>query len=279
MTKTPPKGIRLVRKTGRWQARVSYTPHPGNHIEIVLGTFDTIEEAIRARQLAETLLEEGRIEEYVKPKRQLTERQASIVTGTLLGDGSLQKPTKKNHNSFLTVKQTKSRREYLEWMYEEFGHLSQGICRGTGRSPNYPERETENVRFYTRRLPVFTALRNKWYPKPVETKIVPKDIELDPLAIAIWFADDGTNRNKNGRFTFCTNSFTPADCEILIAQFEKFGIKAWRDNSEGRLHLSRSHRLIFHDLIAPYFQWKCFDYKLHLQNRNAPHPEKSLRLV
>ena len=199
----------------------------------------------------------------------------------MLGDASLQKPMKPNHNSFFVVKQAKYRREYLEWMFEEFGYLSQGICEGKGQSPSYPERKTENVRFYTRSLPVFKALRNKWYPQPKGIKIVPPDIELDPLAIAVWFADDGTNRKKNGRFTFCTNSFTEQDCNILITQLEQFGFKAWRDNrkDEGRIHISRSHRLDFHDLIAPHFPWKCFEYKLNLKDRNAPHPQKSSRIA
>lgn len=58
MEKTTPAGVHQIRKTGRWQARICYTPTPRNHIEKILGTFDTLEEAIAARQVGENLLAE-----------------------------------------------------------------------------------------------------------------------------------------------------------------------------------------------------------------------------
>ena len=168
MKKNSLTGIRQIKKTGRWEARISYTLTPGEHKEKVLGHFDTIDVAIASREHAQALLARGQIEEYIKPKRKLTPRQASILTGNLLGDGNLQHPTKKTHNSFFVVKQAKRRREYLEWLFAEFGYLSQGICEGIGQSPSYPDRKFQNLRFYTRRLPVFTELRSKWYPEPDE---------------------------------------------------------------------------------------------------------------
>ena len=48
-------------------------------------------------------------------------------------------------------------------------------------------------------------------------KIIPKNIEqllIDPIALAIWYLDDGTKRNYNG-CRFATQSFSLEDNEML----------------------------------------------------------------
>ena len=60
---------------------------------------------------------------------------------------------------------------------------------------------------------VFNAYRDLWYPEGV--KIIPLNIGISPLSLAIWAMDDGSN-SKSGGFYFHSQGFTLKDNERLI---------------------------------------------------------------
>lgn len=65
----------------------------------------------------------------------------------------------------------------------------------------------------------FNYLRDYWYPNGI--KIIPQDLKLNNLALAIWYMDDGYS--SKGHY-FCTNGFSFEDVktlqDILLNQFE-----------------------------------------------------------
>jgi hypothetical protein len=46
-----------------------------------------------------------------------------------------------------------------------------------------------NTKMQTHRTELFEEQYQRWYPNG--KKIVPQDVALTPLSLAIWFADDG----------------------------------------------------------------------------------------
>ena len=164
-----------------------------------------------------------------------TPLQTDILIGSMLGDGHLSFGNKDKNgkigpgqNSRFVIARSIVDQEYLQWEYEMFkefcsnpnliyqdsSHVSLGALNGK----TYKAVEKSKIRFQTRSLPIFTALRKEWYGD--FTKIIPSSItDLSSQAIAIWLADDGSIGIKhNNRFDIriFTNGFSIPEVEKLI---------------------------------------------------------------
>ena len=150
----------------------------------------------------------------------LTPIQEQILNGHLLGDGCLHIPSAQSKNARFQLIRAASDIEYLDWSAEYFkDYIPSGA---TSKYSSFDKRYNKTYyksSFYTRTLPIFTEYYNKWYPEG--KKIVPKDLVLTPLIIAVWLADDGCIGNyKNGQLViqFSTNNFPYKDVEFLHSQ-------------------------------------------------------------
>lgn len=204
--------------------------------------------------------------------------QKSIITGSLLGDGSISKKRTKNENSYFCKGQAERRHEYLEWHYQQFQPFSS--CLSKSQNACKGKQYGKSV-FTTRSHPLFSALRDKWYPNG--KKIVPVDIRLDPLAIAVWFFDDGDNCLKRRICNIATCAFSLNEVEILRSQLANFNfitsVKIRKDGRYPRLTiLSKSYR-DFIDLVRPYMLWDCFGYKVVYRDAYSSLPDGSRKLV
>lgn len=137
----------------------------------------------------------------------------SILIGSLLGDGSMEKD---GNGSRFAYYQEKINGEYLLWLHQSICSL--GYCK-----PEIPIIQTRfgiegKIRYYYRfRTYTFSSLNwiyEEFYPN--KRKIIPKIIDsyLTPMALAIWIMDDGT-LYKNKGLRFCTNYFTLAEVQYL----------------------------------------------------------------
>jgi hypothetical protein len=89
----------------------------------------------------------------------------------------------------------------------------------------------------------------------VGIKVVPEDIVLNPLKIACWFMDDGTNSQRNKQIRIYTMSFQKEEVAKLIFQMEtKFNIKCTINFNQGKPVLLVSCRSYFDfiELVKPY---------------------------
>ena len=211
----------------------------------------------------------------------LTERQMEILTGSMLGDGNVSKFGRANRNSCFRKKQCLKYKEYVEWHVKELSPFSKKLDElySTDR-PVADDRgmivERQKVPRYlaaysarTCSHPVFTEMRKKWYPK--NKKIVPKDIQLSPLSVAIWFCDDGCNAWKNREARIFTQSFAIGEAEFLRRLFIKqFDIKSVvriivsKKTGKKQPYLkfsSKSYDMLI-SLIKPYVIWDCMKHKV-----------------
>ena len=108
-------------------------------------------------------------------------------------------------------------------------------------------------------MPLFTKWRTQFYVDG--KKVVPKNIFLTPLSLAIWFMDDGYF-NKKAAY-FCTHSFSNESLNYLQSVLLEYGL-------ENSLIIDRGHYKIrlkvhstpkFFDLVRPYMH-PTFLYKI-----------------
>lgn len=119
-----------------------------------------------------------------------TLEQKSILCGTILGDAYLQKTGKKNAR--LRLEHSDKQKDYLFWKVKKFPNLFQG-------NPKYLERKhpiSGQIYKYWRHQSNSTPELGKWREKFYESgkKQIPvdlKDFLKDPLALAVWYMDDG----------------------------------------------------------------------------------------
>jgi len=185
----------------------------------------------------------------------LTEEQKSILIGCLLGDGAM----RKKKNALLEINHCFAQKSLVDWKLSKFAGLVNTLPKkrnGNGNRVAY--------RFVTRSLPVLTPFYDWFFLN--KKKIIPIDLKLTPLSIAVWFMDDGSKSYSSVYLN--TQQFTMDEQRNLINCLrEQFGLES-RLNKEKtyfRIRLLTQSSKKFVNLIEPYIL-KEFRYKLPNSN-------------
>ena len=195
-----------------------------------------------------------------------TERQRAIVYGTLLGDGYL-RPTNSgsDHHSYaLSLCHGEKQLEYLKWKYEELKnfvtmeHFIVNTRSFRGNAPTYA--------FNTISHPFLNEAHGICYSAAGKKDITQAWLEqLSPLALAVWYLDDGSLNQRYHTIVLCTNSFSREGQLLAIDYFKNtYDIHpVLEPRRKGqtvlRINASQSHK--FMDIVAPYVP-PCMSYKL-----------------
>lgn len=197
--------------------------------------------------------------------RRLTQEQQEVLTGTLLGDGSL--PI---HGKYprLFVKHKADHEALAMLKYEVFRDMismrpHEFDQRLNGR--NYP-----CVQFVTRTSAAFAAWRRRFYRG--RRKIVPIGIECDlsPLAVAVWLMDDGAADYAG--LTFQTHSFTQAETSRLAAALRrKYGLRTGVRANRGSsiVYVYAESMPLMQEIVAPHILPE-LEYKLIPRRSRTP---------
>lgn len=98
-------------------------------------------------------------------------------------------------------------------------------------------------------------------------KIIPENIKSflkNPLALAIWYMDDGYLRTDKSGAYICTSSFTVAEHKLLqTTLWKNYGVRTNVHLAGGyaRLHIPSAYKYLFMRIISP-FMLPCMQYKL-----------------
>ena len=119
----------------------------------------------------------------------LSREQKSILFGTILGDGYLQKTGEKN--SRLRLEHGKKQKEYLLWKVKKLNSLFQGKAKYLERIHPISKKTYGYWRHQSQSTPYLGKLRKIFYPEG--KKKIPEKLEkyLTPLMFAVWYMDDG----------------------------------------------------------------------------------------
>lgn len=179
----------------------------------------------------------------------ITEYQNSVIVGSLLGDLHIQKSDSKvTPKCRLRFCHGLEQKKYVDWKYRIF---QENFCKST-KSPYQTDRN--EYLFYTTYSDFFVEYHSTWY-QPTKrdkdvldisgaskeelllvtktgfekkklnkkwVKVVPPNIEhllIDPIALAIWYLDDGTKRDYNA-CRFATQSFSLEENKFLQSTLE-----------------------------------------------------------
>lgn len=145
----------------------------------------------------------------------LNENILSIIYGSLLGDGHLEK-RKGGKGTRMCFYQEGSHKEYLLYLHSLISSL--GYC--NTNTPKISKRLgnkgkiREIIRFSTWTYRSLNKIKNEWYTIEGK-KRVPESIEkvFTPLLLAIWIMDDGSKIQKS--LKLCTNDLVLNDIEYL----------------------------------------------------------------
>ena len=180
----------------------------------------------------------------------LTEEQKSILIGCLLGDGTMRKKT----NAHIEINHSFAQKALVDWKYEKLRNLV--ITPPKWRKGNGTR---EAYRFATRSLPCLTPLYEWFYIN--KRKVIPNNLSLNPLILALWFMDDGSKSRSS--IYLNTQQFSKNEQEFLIKLLkQQFNIESTlnKDKIYFRIRVRTESIRSFINLIKP-FVLREFTYK------------------
>lgn len=186
----------------------------------------------------------------------------SILIGSLLGDGSMEKSI---NGSRFVFYQAKVNWEYLLWLHHvinKLGYTDKNIPKFYMRKGSALVGDLNEIKYYCR-FRTFTFSSFNWiydafYPNKTR-KVIPDFIEiyLTPLALAVWMMDDGSSF-KNKGFKFSTNSFTLKEVQNLAlilktkynldTTIHKSGL-----NNQYNIYVPKASFILLREIAKPYF--------------------------
>ena len=189
----------------------------------------------------------------VNTVERLNQFQKSVIIGTILGDGYIRTVPGRQH-AFLEINHALSQQEYVLWKYNVLDGIRAGapkVRKGNGKR--------EAIRFYTRQSEELTMLKSLFYKDRV--KVIPNDLQLDSVSLAVWFMDDGS-RCRESDVYLNTQQFDIDSQMALIQALKKLGLEASlnRDKQYFRIRfLKKSIPKLFaliESTIIPSMQYK-----------------------
>jgi uracil-DNA glycosylase len=189
----------------------------------------------------------------------LSRTASEVVTGSLLGDGTISKAS-----AHLQITHCAAQEEYLRVKAGALAELQPvlGYAAVTAKrgGPRHPI-----VTCRTRASRALQVVRERFYPGG--KKHVPRDLRLTPLAAAIWFLDDGYTKTKSESSALseiAAHSFLGDGLGNLVQSLrDDLGIESYlRDSSPGRIHFGSEATQRLSEMVAPYTP-PALRYKLH----------------
>ncbi len=174
----------------------------------------------------------------------LSQEQRQIAIGTLLGDGSIKRPPGTRYCS-LAMGHSDQQLSYLNWKLEMLKPFA------SGKIQPHHQRPFHHGQTFTH--PEFSKLDKQFYP--AGKKEFPLELfqELDPLAIAVWYMDDGSY--SGGRSTLATCAFSFEATTRIAEWFTTKGMKAARHsngNNSWIVGFTKAGTASLHDYVFPH---------------------------
>jgi len=175
----------------------------------------------------------------------LTNLEKSVIIGSILGDGYLRIIPGRS-NAFLEINHSIKAKDYVDYKFS----LLKKICKSS------PIERISNdgrlaYRFYSRQHESLTDLYQSFYHNG--KKVIPNDLELDPVSLAIWYMDDGS-KSRDCDVYLNTQQFSLNDQKKLLFLLKKMGINARlnKDKKYYRIRILKESIDSFMQIINPY---------------------------
>lgn len=197
----------------------------------------------------------GGVGNTVGSQRNLTPTHRNVIVGSLLGDGCMER---NGRYVRLKIGHGLQQKAYLEWKFEYLkSFVKQSSPRFIeGAFHRKTKKRYKRIEFATLSLSIFEEYWQKFYVKG--EKCVPFDISkylTEPLALAVWFMDDGYKRNDCNAMRINTDSFSLKEQRILQGcLLQNFGV--WtaihRKGAFWNLYIPSAHARKFCNILSPF---------------------------
>jgi hypothetical protein len=142
----------------------------------------------------------------------MTDRQKQTLVGMLLGDAHLERQ-RGALTARLKIEHSLAQKAYVDWKYSEWRDWVRTPPKERVRRNRLGTTST-NIGFTTLSHDEFERFRLAFYRD--HRKVIPIDIQLTPLSMAVWFMDDGSRKSSQCRGLYLnTQSFTLSEVELL----------------------------------------------------------------
>jgi hypothetical protein len=149
---------------------------------------------------------------HYKASLTMSDRQKQLLEGMLLGDGHLERQ-KGALAARLKIEHSVRQAAYVAWKHNEWRDWVSTAPRERQKRNRLGTVST-NIGFSTLAHVELERFRERFYRD--RRKVVPEDLELTPLSMAVWFMDDGSRKSSQCRGLYLnTQSFTAAEVELL----------------------------------------------------------------
>ncbi|KKQ59176.1 MAG: hypothetical protein US78_C0009G0001, partial [Parcubacteria group bacterium GW2011_GWD1_38_16] len=175
----------------------------------------------------------------------LTKFERQIIIGSLLGDGYMRIMPGRS-NAFLEINHSIEAKEYVDYKYESLKRLCESAPK---------ERKTNEgrvaYRFFTKQHSELTELYDRFYKQG--KKVIPLDIVVDPVILAVWYMDDGS-KSRDRDVYINTQQFSIADQNRLLYCLRLLGIQARlnKDKKYFRIRILKDSINNFMRIIYPH---------------------------
>jgi len=183
----------------------------------------------------------------------LTRQQNDVLIGTLLGDGCLELNGSKVR---LRIDHSEKQKEYVEWKHHVLANFAAGKPRSIKVLDKRTKRIYQHSRFDTLSKGLFVNYMRIFYKNG--KKIVPQNVNRllkNRLALAVWFMDDGYNRNDCKGMRINTQSYSLAEQKRLQDCMRKnfnLRVNIHRQSGKFNLYVPSADSKKFCDLIADF---------------------------
>lgn len=191
---------------------------------------------MRAPGKSEKLKSQYNVERFkhvitLKQKKLFHSNYEDVLIGSLLGDGCISKSGRGLYH--YRFKQSTIHAEYFFFIFSIFElYLTAGSpnisCHFDKRSNKLNESLTLQTRPFYNNILNIESLEKKFYHKDElegkRIKIVPSDILLSGISLAIWIMDDG--HFYNNAVFLNTQSFKSSEIDILVAALNDLGLSS-----------------------------------------------------
>lgn len=175
----------------------------------------------------------------------LTEFERSVIIGSILGDGYLRIISGRK-NAFLEINHSIKAKEYVDFKYKSLRRLTKSAPKERPTNENRIA-----YRFFTKQHKDITALYEMFYKN--NRKIIPKNLELNPVIVAIWYMDDGS-KCRDRDIYLNTQQFSLLDQKRLVTLLRKIGIKSRlnKDKKYYRIRIMKESVSDFMKIVEPH---------------------------
>lgn len=207
----------------------------------------------------------------------LASDEQAVLEGLLLSDAHLRRS---NENCNAQLGFTIKHRSFADAIVCNLPSLSWSPIVERDKYDSRTSNTYHSVTFRSHVDKLLTKEHIRWYPQG--TKMVPRDIVLQPLTLLWWYLGDGCLERKKARPNYrrvclSTDSFSDEELDFLIGQMRPL-LGSYVYKECGRIMVSRTSLCRFAELVGAKSPAECYRYKFEFgQYLDSEYFQKSFR--